>query len=180
VIRTRVGYAGGEKPNPTYHSLGDHTETIQIDYGPERVNYAELLDIFWRSHDPTNQPYARQYMSIVFFHDQEQEKLAEQTKAAIEEQTGRTVLTELRPAAAFHRAEDYHQKYSLRRHRDLLGELTAAYPDAADLTDSTAAARINGFLAGEGKAATLQSEIDSYGLSQKARDKLLALVPRLD
>ncbi len=67
MVRTRVGYAGGTKRNPTYYNLGDHTETIQIDYDPTYVSYRELLDIFWESHDPAARPWSRQYMAVVFY-----------------------------------------------------------------------------------------------------------------
>jgi len=55
VIRTRVGYAGGSTNNPTYYNLGDHSETVQIDYDPTRISYEELLEVFWDSHNPTTQ-----------------------------------------------------------------------------------------------------------------------------
>ena len=118
-------------------------------------------------------------MSILFYHDESQKQLAEKTHLDQAQQTGETIHTVIQPVAAFTRAEDYHQKYNLRRHPDLIGELTTIYPAADDLTDSTAAARINGFLAGEGLAATLEAEIDSYGLSEQGRQKLLDLVPGL-
>lgn len=179
VIRTRVGYSGGDKLNPTYHDLGDHTESVQIDYDPERIAYERLLEVFWQSHDPTVQSQVTQYRSILFFHDDEQKRLAEQSRRALEESTGKAIETDIRPAGVFYRAEDYHQKYNLRRHDDLLAELAAIYPDADDLTDSTVAARINGFMGGHGTAQTLCEEIDGYGLSQQGREKLLLHVTGL-
>ena len=78
-MRTRVGYSGGTKENPTYHDLGDHTETVQIDYDPTRVSYDKLLEIFWKSHNPRYQSRSRQYMIAVFYQDAEQKKRAERT-----------------------------------------------------------------------------------------------------
>jgi len=176
VIRTRVGYAGGEKSNPTYHNLGNHTETIQIDYDPQKISYERLLQVFWQSHNPTVQPALTQYRSILFYHDDEQKRLAEESRKAWEESTGRTIVTDFRPSGVFWRAEDYHQKYYLRRHGDLLSELTVVYPDADDLTDSTVAARLNGFMGGNGTAEMLCAEIDGYGLSLQGREKLLVYV----
>jgi len=69
VLRTRVGFSGGRKLNPTYHSLGDHTETIQIQYDATKVTYAQLLDIFWSKHNPCRGGYSRQYISAIFFYD---------------------------------------------------------------------------------------------------------------
>lgn len=71
MIRTRVGYAGGSKENPTYYSLGDHSETIQIDYDPTQISYGQLLEVFWNSHNPTYEPWSRQYMSIIFYHSED-------------------------------------------------------------------------------------------------------------
>ena len=79
-MRTRVGYAGGEKKNPTYHSLGDHTETIQIDYDPKQISYAKLLEVFWRSHDPLSRSCSRQHKAAVFYHNEEQKRLATETR----------------------------------------------------------------------------------------------------
>ncbi len=125
---------------------------------------------------PTSQSSTTQYRVIVFHHDDEQRRLTEETRAALEESSGETILTDIRPAGPFYRAEADHQKHALRGHGYLLGELTAIYPDDDDLTDSTAAARINGFLGGEGTAETLQAEIDDYGLSPGGREALLAYV----
>jgi len=79
-----VGYAGGTKKNPTYHSLGDHSETIEIEFDPKKISYKELLDIFWESHEPTVRSFSRQYASFIFFHSEEQKKLAQETKEQLE------------------------------------------------------------------------------------------------
>src|SRR6056297_3828024 len=65
VIRTRVGYAGGSTEGPTYKMIGDHTETIEIDYDPAVISYRELLEIFFDSHNPYSQSYSRQYASLI-------------------------------------------------------------------------------------------------------------------
>ena len=80
VIRTRVGYTGGTTVDPTYHDLGDHSETIQIDYDPTQVSYQALLDVFWNSHNPTTRSWSRQYASAVFYHSDEQKKLAMESR----------------------------------------------------------------------------------------------------
>jgi len=79
VIRTRVGYAGGEKINPTYHDLENHSETIQIDYDPEKITYQQLLQIFWDNHNCKLKSFSRQYMSIVFYHNLKQRDAAIQS-----------------------------------------------------------------------------------------------------
>ncbi len=171
-MRTRVGYAGGSLPSPTYQRLGDHSEVVQIDYDPERVSFADLLDVFWRSHNPAARPWSRQYMSAVFCTDEAQRRVGEVSRDRFEAMIGRPILTEMRPLEAFHVAEDYHQKHRLRAHPALLGELRAVYEDEDALRDSTAAARVNGYLDG-GDSAALEAIVGDLGLSPRGRVALL-------
>ena len=161
VIRTRVGYAGGTTENPTYHNLGDHTETIQIDYDPAQISYEELLETYWASHNPTGQPWSRQYISIIFYHDSDQRELAAESKQSEEDSLGREVYTEITPFSEFYLAEDYHQKYYLQREPEIMEELAAIYPNFADFLDSTAVARINGYVGGHATFEELQAQLDS-------------------
>lgn len=174
MIRTRVGYAGGDKKNPTYHNLGDHTETIQIDFDPAKITYADLLKIFWESHNPARAAWSRQYMSIIFYHSPEQKKLALESKQAWEKRWGK-IYTEIMPAGDFYLAEDYHQKYLLRQEPSLLAELKAVYPSVQGLVDSTAAARINGYLGGFGDPANLPAVAEKLGLSPEGGRRLASL-----
>jgi peptide-methionine (S)-S-oxide reductase len=179
VVRTRVGYAGGTQKDPTYYNLGDHTETIQIDYDPTKISYEELLAIFWDSHNPAQPPFSRQYKSIIFYHNDEQKKLALETKARVEAELNASVLTEIIPAGEFYLAEAYHQKYYLQGVPQFKQEFSAIYPDTDDFIASTAAARVNGYLGGNGTLASLQAEIDSFGLSSESKQKLLDIVSSL-
>jgi peptide-methionine (S)-S-oxide reductase len=180
VIRTRVGYAGGTKKNPAYHNLGDHTETIQIDYDPTKISYETLLETFWDSHNPTQRPWSRQYMSIIFFHNEEQRRLATETRDREAIKRKGKIFTEIVPAGQFYPAEAYHQKYSLRREPDLMKEFNEMYPNDNDFMNSTAAARLNGYLDGYGTLEALQTELDSYGLSPGASERLLSIAKRRD
>jgi peptide-methionine (S)-S-oxide reductase len=176
VVRTRVGYAGGAKENPTYYSLGDHAETIQIDYDPARISYAELLDLFWAAHSPTSRPWSSQYASIIFYHDEEQKRLAEESLEREAARRGAPIYTEIESFTRFYLAEDYHQKYRLRGDRALLAEFQAIYPDLDGLVASTAAARVNGYLGGNGSQAQLEAEIDELGLSPESQARLREIV----
>jgi peptide-methionine (S)-S-oxide reductase len=153
-----VGYTGGTRVNPTYHALGDHSEAVEVDYDPSVVSYAELLEIFWKSHNPAAGSWSTQYRAAIFHHGEEQKRLAIESKKARETGLGK-VYTEILPAATFYRAEDYHQKYYLRQRPDLLRELRDIYPGDKDLVDSTEAARVNGYLAGNGSCAVARSEL---------------------
>ncbi len=160
-----VGYAGGSKENPIYTSLGNHTETIRIEYDPSVISYKELLDVFWYSHHPAIPSFSRQYMSIVFYHNEEQLKLAEASRNELKAGTGLEIFTEIIPASDFYPAEDYHQKYYLQQLDELADEYLEIYPDIDDFVKSTAVARANGYAGGYGTPDTLKEEIDKLGLS---------------
>lgn len=178
MIRTRVGYSGGKKDSPTYRDMGDHSETIQIDYDPSQMTYERLLAEFWSSQMPLHPAWSNQYRSAIFYHDEEQRKLALQSKELQEERYGSKLYTSVEAATTFYLAEDYHQKYRVRREALLLRDLEARYPTASEFVNSTAAARINGYLAGYGTTAQLVSEIEEFGLSPRGRDWLLQFVSR--
>ena len=173
MIRTRVGYAGGKKENPTYHQLGDHTETLEVDFDPARISYEKLLEIFWEEHDPTSRSWSAQYKAAVFYHGDEQKRLALATRDRLAARLGKTIRTEVIPFSRFYPAETYHQKYYLRGHKQLLKELQRYYPQDEGLMNSTAAARVNGYLGRNGTADALKAEIEGYGLSESIRQALL-------
>ncbi len=176
MVRTRVGYAGGTKKDPTYHSLGDHSEAIQIDFDPSEISYEKLLELFWAAHDPTALSYSRQYKGAVFFHNDVQQRLAIETRDREAARKKTKIFTEILPFNGFYLAEGYHQKYYLRMKPDLMREFTSMYADEGGLINSTAAARINGYVAGYGTYETLLSEVGSFGLSREGSKKLLDLV----
>lgn len=159
MVRTRVGYAGGTKDQPTYHDLGDHTEAIQIDFDPDVISYEELLALFWTSHNPTRRAFSTQYASWVMPHGEEQARLLRISREAVEEKLGRKVATGLRADGTFWRAEGYHQKYRLRHAGRLHDALVQHFGDDRAFVDSTAAARINGLLDGYGTRQAVQ-ELD--------------------
>lgn len=167
-MRTRVGYAGGTKKNPTYHDLGDHTETTEIDFDPTKIRYEQLLDVFWESHNPCERAWGRQYMTAVFTNDETQKKVALESRDRRAKKLGKPIVTQILPATPFTLAEDYHQKYYLREYQDLMREFRAMYPSDADFTRSTAAARVNGYLGRHGSRAQLEEELPSLGLSPAA------------
>jgi peptide-methionine (S)-S-oxide reductase len=126
VTRTRVGYTGGTLDNPTYEDVCSHTtghaEVVEVTYDPERVSYDELLDVFWRKHDPTQLnrqgwDIGDQYRSVVFFHDGEQREAALRSKAREQSSLSAPIVTQIEPAETFYEAEDYHQQYLEKRGR---------------------------------------------------------------
>jgi methionine-S-sulfoxide reductase len=172
VVRTRVGYTGGTTKNPTYYRLGDHTETLQLDFDPSQVTYQKLLDIFWATPNHCARSGSRQYMSAIFYRGNEQKKLALESRERLARQ-GKKVSAEILPLGPFYLAEDYHQKYQLRLMPDLLGEFQAIYPRNADFLASTAVARVNGYLAGHGSETQLRAEVGRLGLSANGQKELV-------
>ncbi len=116
------GYTGGHVKNPTYEQVTSgatgHVEAVQVTYDPAKISYAELLDAFWKTIDPTDGggqfgDRGSQYATAIFYHDDEQKRIAESSKKALEESGmfAEPVATPIRPAEAFYPAEEYHQDY---------------------------------------------------------------------
>jgi peptide-methionine (S)-S-oxide reductase len=126
VTGTRVGYSGGTVANPAYEDVCSHTtghaEVVEVTYDPERVAYEQLLDVFWRKHDPTQlnrqgRDIGDQYRSVIFFHDSEQEEAALRSKAREQADRSAPIVTQVESAETFYEAEDYHQQYLEKRGR---------------------------------------------------------------
>jgi peptide-methionine (S)-S-oxide reductase len=122
VKSTRVGYIGGNLPNPTYEDVctdrTGHAEALQVKYDPKEISYEELLDLFWSIHNPTTKnrqgpDIGSQYRSIIFYHTPEQERIAKKSKQELDDSNKfqNKIVTEIEPASTFYPAEDYHQKY---------------------------------------------------------------------
>jgi peptide-methionine (S)-S-oxide reductase len=122
VVSTTVGYTGGTTKDPSYQEVGSgttgHAESIEVEYDPDKVSYETLLDVFWHNVDPTDSAgqfcdRGTQYRSAIFYHDEEQKRLAENSKAEVAKdlRVPGPIVTEIVPAAAFYRAEEYHQSY---------------------------------------------------------------------
>ena len=176
IVRTRVGYTGGITKNPVYTSLGDHSEALQIDYDPDKISYKDVIDMFWSSHDPSVRSWSRQYRAAIFCHTDYQKSVALETRGHVQAAVTGEIVTEILPFTAFYVAEDYHQKHALQHSHEFMQEFKNWYPLLRDVISSTAAARVNGYLGGYGTSEILESELDSYGLSAKAKGHLLAFV----
>jgi peptide-methionine (S)-S-oxide reductase len=122
VIKVESGYSGGTVPNPTYQEVCSgktgHAEVTQITFDPAQISYTELLEIFWKTHDPTtlNRQGAdagTQYRSVIYYHNEEQRQLAEKYKHELDSARiwNNTIVTEISPFKVFYKAEDYHQNY---------------------------------------------------------------------
>ena len=152
VVRTRVGYAGGTKRDPSYHALGDHTEAFQVDFDPAVVSYTELVERAFQRHDPHSQTRTTQYQNVIFAATADQRDAL----AASLDANGFTadeIDTRIERLSQFHLAEDYHQKHSLRGEDRLLNAFTEAGYDDDAIRESPAAAVVNAHAAGQEVAA---------------------------
>lgn len=120
VVEAISGYAGGSVENPTYEQVctgrTGHAEVVQVEYDPDAVSYDELLDVFWKNHDPTQvnrqgPDVGSQYRSAIFYTGDEQRRIAEAAKERAQGSYKRPIATEITPAGEFYRAEEYHQRY---------------------------------------------------------------------
>ena len=122
ISSTKVGYIGGQLPNPTYEEVctdkTGHAEAVQVEYNPDEISFEELLDVFWKNHNPTTlnrqgPDVGIQYRSAIFFHDDKQKDTAEKSKQTLDSSGvfDNPVITQIVPAPTFYTAEEYHQKY---------------------------------------------------------------------
>ncbi|MFD0939235.1 peptide-methionine (S)-S-oxide reductase MsrA [Pedobacter boryungensis] len=125
VSNVKSGYEGGDVPNPTYEEVctgtTNHAEVIEVTYDPAKISYDELLEVFWKSHDPTTlnrqgADVGTQYRSVIFYHSDEQKDIAEKYKAALNKDNafGKPVVTTIVKAEPFYVAENYHQDYFVK------------------------------------------------------------------
>ena len=120
VKSVQSGYSGGKVEDPSYEEVctgnTGHAEAIQISFDPKIISYQQILEIFWKSHDPTTlnrqgSDVGSQYRSVIFYHDEKQRKIAEDSKKKAQKQFSRPIVTAIEPFKNFFKAENYHQDY---------------------------------------------------------------------
>ena len=131
VISTSVGFMGGNFKNPSYKDVctGEtgHAEIVHLEYDPKIISYEKLLEVFWDIHDPTTlnrqgPDIGSQYRSVIFFHNEEQKNIANASKINLEKSSKfkNKIVTEIKPAQDFYKAEEYHQNYFEKQKRCIL------------------------------------------------------------
>ena len=124
VLKTEAGYMGGKMKNPTYENVctdeTGHAEVVQIEFDPKIVPYEKLLEVFWTVHDPTQKnmqgpDVGTQYRSAIFYHTEEQKKIAEKSLQKEQKHHKEKIATEITKANTFYKAEEYHQKYLMKK-----------------------------------------------------------------
>ncbi len=143
--------------------MGDHTEALQVDFDPSEIEFEEISDMFWRSHNPCASQFGRQYMSAIWYHDNEQRLVLEKQLTETAHDQGRDLTTQVLPLRMFFLAENYHQKYRLQSRKALMKKFKLFYPDFDDFNNSTAAARLNGMVGGNRVLQLFKAEGATYG-----------------
>lgn len=161
VKKTRVGYAGGTTPNPTYSSIGDHTEVTEVQFDPAEISYREVLDFFWTHHDPA-QHRKKQYQSAILYETDDEKKIAHETYAKAKTMYG-DIETYVVKLVKFYQAENYHQKYWFRNKKEFFNELKLSDDEVAN---SELAAKMNAYCAGYTDFSELEALKEKHGLSE--------------
>ncbi|MCA9308122.1 MAG: peptide-methionine (S)-S-oxide reductase MsrA [Patescibacteria group bacterium] len=132
VTNTQVGYIGGHTNNPSYEDVCSHTtghaEAVKVEFDNTQISLAQILDIFWNAHDPTQvggqgPDIGDQYRSEIFYFTPEQKTIAEESKATTQKRFSKPITTKITKFTNFYKAEEYHQQYFLKRQQHLLGNL---------------------------------------------------------
>ena len=146
-----------------------------VEFHPDVVSYDELLEVFWDSHNPVMEEYSRQYRNAIFYLNENQRQAALKSLQFVKDKTRTPVTTRVEAAGEFYRAEDYHQKYYLRKRHEILADLQKKYPEESFVA-TTEAARINGYLGCNGEKAEIEARLEKLGLSEKMLQRLVNYV----
>lgn len=162
IITTRVGYAGGTTKNPSYRNIGNHIECIDLKFNTEIITIEKILDLFFKSHDPTIK-YKRQYISAILYRTPEEYLTIENYMSNFKSE--QKIVTELIQTNEFTPAENYHQKYFLRKQSKILNELNLINDD---IIDSPLATKLNALCAGFGVVEELLKKEELEKLSSES------------
>lgn len=174
VHQTRTGYAGGTLPSPVYRQLGDHSETVEIEFDPSVITLEQLLELFWNHHHPAviNGYKGRQYYSLLFYRNEEQLYTMQRVQQTHTSELEKRAMTEIQAYRAWYPAEERHQKYYLQRQHEWMNQLRVWYPDQQELLQTTLAARLNGYSRGHGTTEQIQQELSDWSISDKTRSQI--------
>lgn len=147
-----------------------------MDFNPQEITYEELLRLFLNWHSPEYNVATRQYVSAIFYHNENQKEAAIEAINLEQQKNGIKLYTLMLPYEKLYLAEAYHQKYYLQLVDVLKQDIKSYYPNIRDFIDSTTAARINGYIKGLGTMDQLVKDIELMGLSEKGKKRLIEIV----
>ncbi|APC85354.1 peptide-methionine (S)-S-oxide reductase [Clostridium botulinum] len=176
VVKTYVGYTGGNTLFPTYNSIGDHLETLEVYYDSSKIAFENLLTIFEKNHNYIVRPNLLQYYSAIFYNNENEKELCLDWKKNKKEELKTEVLTRISPIEKFYYAEFYHQKYYVQLEPIIMSNLRSKFSTGNDLISSPLCHKLNAYLAGYGSLKELNKEIEDFNLSEDAKNRLLSIV----
>lgn len=158
--------------------MGDHTESLEIDYDPTVISVVELLKMFWQHHHSQriNDYRGRQYLSLLLYRNEQQLEQIQSQKQKFERQLEEEILTEIKPYHHFYCAEDRHQKYYLKRFSNAYASIFQHFATERAFVDSTVVARLNGIAKGFGSYSDLKQSVRFWGLSEIEEQNLNKLL----
>lgn len=168
VIRTEVGFSGGQMPNPNYSAIGDHVETVKVVFDPNQITYQALLEHFWKNHNAQAKPIFRQYASAVFTQSEAQRDTAKRVRESWQHRSKEKLLTAIVPLTIFYAADQGHQKYYLQQDKNLLKSL----PSSAHLLNTKLATKLNAVNGRAGERSALDKQLEALGIARRARQAL--------
>ncbi|MEW4371027.1 peptide-methionine (S)-S-oxide reductase MsrA [Paenibacillus kandeliae] len=177
VVHTSTGYAGGTTEQPVYRQMGDHSETIRLEYNPDVLPLETLLTLFWEHHRPeviNTYKDSRQYRSILLYEHEDQRNIIQRLQAEHESRA----YTEIQPCSTFYLAEERHQKYYLQRKPEVLAALDSLFTNREQALQSTLAARLNGWSREAITVADLLAELEHWQepLNEQQQEQYRALL----
>ncbi|ACA44569.1 peptide-methionine (S)-S-oxide reductase [Clostridium botulinum] len=176
VVKTYVGYTGGNTLFPTYNSIGDHLETLEVYYDSSKIAFENLLTIFEKNHNYIVRPNLLQYYSAIFYNNENEKELCLDWKKNKKEELKTEVLTRISPIEKFYYAEFYHQKYYVQLEPVIMSNLRSKFSTGNDLISSPLCHKLNAYLAGYGSLKELNKELEDFNLSEDAKNRLLSIV----
>lgn len=176
VVKTYVGYTGGNTLFPTYNSIGDHLETLEVYYDSSKIAFENLLTIFEKNHNYIVRPNLLQYYSAIFYNNENEKELCLDWKKNKKEELKTEVLTRISPIEKFYYAEFYHQKYYVQLEPVIMSNLRSKFSTGNDLISSPLCHKLNVYLAGYGSLKELNKELEDFNLSEDAKNRLLSIV----
>eukprot|EP01087_Luapelamoeba_hula_P006630 TRINITY_DN16709_c0_g1_i1.p1 TRINITY_DN16709_c0_g1~~TRINITY_DN16709_c0_g1_i1.p1 ORF type:complete len:169 (+),score=34.46 TRINITY_DN16709_c0_g1_i1:237-743(+) len=157
--------------------MGDHTESIELLYDPAVITYEELLEYFWKSHNPTTHAWSVQYKSGIWYHEEAEKEVIARSIEKYESSSKRKIQTTVEPADTFYIAEDYHQKWYLRKHDILMKALAeCGLEQEDDMINSFAATRLNAIVSGKGSLEQWEKEDLGVPLNAEAMEYVTTML----
>ncbi len=172
VLRTRVGYAGGDSTTPSYDNLGNHIEVFEVDYDPDLLSYEDMVKLYFYVYDATARPFSQRVTPVIYYRNEAEQEISERVKLSIEANSEKGLFTVIRPLEVFYLAEEKHQLSYLKQETSLYMEVREIFVEEDALLLSILASKLNGFIAGYGLDSDLASILKSSGLSNASLDRI--------